>query len=530
MSNSLPQRHDRCDLKMFNPTTTRRSAVGLLICRWTLAIHCASATWPALAQNAAISRWSLAQHHGSQAQLIEPAAPGGPLRVEIAKLGDGPPWQVQLVSIGHAIQDKSKCKLRFEMRSEAPRRVVVGAALNYAPWTNVGLYQELDVTDRWQEISLEFEPAQVDGNVRLHFDLGASPAAFEIRGLQMGGALVSSAPQAAPEPMPAATAAAASAAPLPAPAHLPQASAGVEGLLPAGNLVAQPGCAAELVPRDDAPQVNRIRILRTDGQWWHVRYSVEPVALRQGQTYRLTFRTRADRARAIAVEVQQREAPWGALGLRKTVAVTDRWQSFALEFTPPADEAQAAVHFSLGQDLPAVELAEIAISPSVTGGVSAGIATAGPADEAPIRSEWMLSVGKQAAAVLLPGSESGALRVAIERAPGSAQDALQLKRLLPGLQAGESYRVRFRLRGDGARAIVCRLVNNHYPPTPVGLSEHLQVGPDWQTVERGFVATETCNSAEFQVLLGGNDTDLELADLTLCTEAAPDRNLLGETP
>jgi hypothetical protein len=59
--------------------------------------------------------------------------------------------------------------------------------------------------------------------------------------------------------------------------------------------------------------------------------------------------------------VSKGHEPWDSLGLYKTIALTQNWQKFELEFTATQDDANARMRPDMGGDAAAVELSDVAL-------------------------------------------------------------------------------------------------------------------------------------------------------------------------
>lgn len=276
-----------------------------------------------------------------------------------------------------------------------------------------------------------------------------------------------------------------------------------------GTLSAHAGCAAEWAPLDAPTGAVRVQILKTDGIAGHVRYALGPVAIGARQSYRLAWKARAQRPRAIFVELRQPAAPAGVVGQR--IRLTDTWQDYAIDFTSGVSAADCAIHFDLGHDLPTVELAQVRLSSMQQAPVEVlpmALRVGEPA-------QWKVQLAAPCHAVLVPGERSGTVRLAIARHDPANPDGIQLVVPVVGIQAGADYVLRFRIRADGARSAHCALLSADSADKSLGLSEHFQLGDGWQEVQRGFVATDGAAAAKLLFRLADSDIDVELADFTL---------------
>jgi len=131
------------------------------------------------------------------------------------------------------------------------------------------------------------------------------------------------------------------------------------------------GCKATV--RADAKTKDvRVEISKSDSTQWHIQLNVRGVKVSKGTYYTVTFRARADKARALGVNVGQAHDPWGPLGLNGGAKLTDTWQDFRMGFIATGDDADARVNFQLGGAGTAVELADVRLRPGGRMGLAGG--------------------------------------------------------------------------------------------------------------------------------------------------------------
>ncbi|MDR3635304.1 MAG: carbohydrate binding domain-containing protein [Isosphaeraceae bacterium] len=112
--------------------------------------------------------WNLEQHGDAQAGArTAPDAPGGApaLRVDVARV-DGVGWHVQLNQPKLSFARDTPFTVRFQAKSDGPRRVLVSAMQNHAPW-KVLWFGEASLSQNWKPFQFTFQPDVEDGNARL---------------------------------------------------------------------------------------------------------------------------------------------------------------------------------------------------------------------------------------------------------------------------------------------------------------------------------------------------------------------------
>jgi MoaA/NifB/PqqE/SkfB family radical SAM enzyme/tetratricopeptide (TPR) repeat protein len=131
-------------------------------------------------------RWSLrVAGVNNRARLLFPAEENQAFRVDIAEIGSGVSYDIQLNYSLIEFAARQPYRLQFRARADRPRTVGFGLAKATAPWSNIGLYRTLELATSWQEVDLDFIPEVDEGQGRLHFDLGENGAPFEIEFLKI---------------------------------------------------------------------------------------------------------------------------------------------------------------------------------------------------------------------------------------------------------------------------------------------------------------------------------------------------------
>jgi hypothetical protein len=116
--------------------------------------------------------WEIRIAPGNEAKLICGVTDPELVRVEITKVGTRNPWDIQLNLAGLSISSGQRYAVVFRARGERFRRIGVGFAKAYEPWSNLGLYVRVQLTHDWQTFYEEFVAVADDDNARIHFDLG----------------------------------------------------------------------------------------------------------------------------------------------------------------------------------------------------------------------------------------------------------------------------------------------------------------------------------------------------------------------
>lgn len=128
------------------------------------------------------------------------------------------------------------------------------------------------------------------------------------------------------------------------------------------------GNAATLTFPADSPTTLRVAISQAlrGVPYWHININQQHLPL-EVSTYSLEFRARAERARSAVVAVTQVGEPYDVLGLLDSMELAPQWKAFRFFFTPPRAEPDARIHFALGGNEAAVEIADVMLTNQSTG-------------------------------------------------------------------------------------------------------------------------------------------------------------------
>src|SRR5579883_1085812 len=127
----------------------------------------------------------------------------------------------------------------------------------------------------------------------------------------------------------------------------------------------RPPAAADLSADGDALLAN---VTKVDGTAWHIQLEEAGLDIKNGATYTVQFRAKADAQRDLNVYCGIDQDDWHHIGLDRTVPLTPDWQTFTLTFdaenTLPAHDR---LTFVLGNQTGKVWLSDITLRPGAAG-------------------------------------------------------------------------------------------------------------------------------------------------------------------
>lgn len=118
----------------------------------------------------------------------------------------------------------------------------------------------------------------------------------------------------------------------------------------------------------------KVNVTHTDGTNWHVQAHQTGLDFKDGGTYTVSFRAKADKPRAMGINAGLDQADWHSVGLSVNTDLTTDWKTFRYSFaahdTVPHHNRVA---FQLGDSVGTVEIAGLKIAPGAAGaGLAAG--------------------------------------------------------------------------------------------------------------------------------------------------------------
>ncbi len=109
-------------------------------------------------------------------------------------------------------------------------------------------------------------------------------------------------------------------------------------------------------------------ITQTDGTDWHVQTHQTGLNLTDGTTYTVSFRAKADKARAMPIGAGLDQADWHNVGLTATAALTTDWKTFRYVFTAhDTVPNHNRIAFTLGGQTGTVWISDLQIHPGAEG-------------------------------------------------------------------------------------------------------------------------------------------------------------------
>ncbi len=106
----------------------------------------------------------------------------------------------------------------------------------------------------------------------------------------------------------------------------------------------------------------RAVVSKADGTDWHVQAHQTGLNLKEGETYTVSFRAKADQSRTIAINAGLDQADWHNIGLNASAGLTTEWKRFKFTFRAERTVAHhARVAFVLGGMTGGVDLADLQV-------------------------------------------------------------------------------------------------------------------------------------------------------------------------
>lgn len=132
--------------------------------------------------------WHLELQLGANARMEFPAELPEGVRVAIEKSNPDTTWLIQLEQPHLRVERGVSYSIQFRARADRPRSIEFGLAQAHVPWTNLGLYQRVELTQEWQSFQGDLTAKATDSDARIHLNLGGSEVPVEVSALSLRGA------------------------------------------------------------------------------------------------------------------------------------------------------------------------------------------------------------------------------------------------------------------------------------------------------------------------------------------------------
>lgn len=116
--------------------------------------------------------------------VVDPHDPDK-VRIEISRAGTHTSHDIQLNHPRLRVDPTTKYEITFSARADRPRRVSCGVAKGHAPWTNLGFYDQIELSPDWQRFQRQFTVDESEDNARIHFDVGESDIPVDLSSLSL---------------------------------------------------------------------------------------------------------------------------------------------------------------------------------------------------------------------------------------------------------------------------------------------------------------------------------------------------------
>jgi hypothetical protein len=124
--------------------------------------------------------WWLRLAPGNQADRSFVSDDPQHVRVKINHIESKESYDIQLNLMHLKVKSSKRYAVEFRAKADQPRSLVMGFAKAHDPWTNLGLYSEIQLKPEWQTFHSEFIATADDDNGRIHFDLAGNTAPVEV--------------------------------------------------------------------------------------------------------------------------------------------------------------------------------------------------------------------------------------------------------------------------------------------------------------------------------------------------------------
>jgi len=109
-----------------------------------------------------------------------------------------------------------------------------------------------------------------------------------------------------------------------------------------------------------------VNVAEVDGTTWHIQATISDLTVKNGDTYTVKFRAKADAPRSVDVNLQLSKPDWKILGLQVTPALTTDWKTYQYSFTiHDAEPKSAKLDFVVGNHAGKIWISDLSLSPGM---------------------------------------------------------------------------------------------------------------------------------------------------------------------
>lgn len=125
--------------------------------------------------------------------------------------------------------------------------------------------------------------------------------------------------------------------------------------------------------------------------------------------------------------------------------------------------------------------------------------------------------GGNTADLLFPANNPEIVRIAIRKTKRKKKWDIQLNQPHLKVKSNQHYTVSFRGRADRPRSIILGVAKAHEPWSGLGLYKRIDLTPQWQSFQEGFLPTADEDNARIHFDLGGSNIAVEVSSVSLCS-------------
>jgi hypothetical protein len=125
----------------------------------------------------------LSVREGVRARMV--ATDADAVRIVVQKLDDADPFAIQASRPIGEVRAGEKRIVSFEAKADRPREILLTATIVKEPWTNIGLYETIQIGEEWKWYAAAFQVGEAAPEARIYFNFGQDDASIELRGVSI---------------------------------------------------------------------------------------------------------------------------------------------------------------------------------------------------------------------------------------------------------------------------------------------------------------------------------------------------------
>lgn len=261
----------------------------------------------------------------------------------------------------------------------------------------------------------------------------------------------------------------------------------------------------------------RVELANAEGlEQWQVNVTYKSLPVRQGKSYSLTLRAKADEPRSVEVRLAQANPPHETVQIADPIRLETQPRTFTFRLTPERDEDEVSLLINCAGDSTPFDLEEARFE----------LVERNDENRLDARAWRVVEDRPGMASLDAPTEAHGTLRVNLSPTPAKHPWSVLIEQLVPPVQKGDRFRFSARIRAEAPRPLNLVMVEGQPPTSRIGLDRNLELDSAWKDFAIDFEAAKTDQAPRIILNLGESTEAIELAEARLEPLGTADKGVL----